>query len=302
MIDRPLAGIGLMLAAIFAFSLNDVMGKWLVGTYGVAQLLLIRSMAAGVMIAPAMYRTGWRAILLPDRPFVHIVRAIASTAEVAFFYWAVIYLPLADTVAFYLASPIFVTLMAVLFLGEKVGWRRWTAILVGFIGVLIAINPTGAGMGGEHGIWPALIALSGALLFAVLNVLTRRLAGTSEVTLVSWQIASALLFGLAVAPFQWVPPSLFDWAALSLLGVVSALAHMGVNRSLKFAPAATVVPYQYSMIIWAVVFGYVFFGDVPQVHVLIGTVIIIGAGLYIFIREQVKAREASARQGDINKA
>lgn len=284
--DRVLAGIGLMLAAMFAFSLNDVMGKWLVATYGVAQLLLIRSAAALVMLAPAIHRAGLRTILKPTRPALHLLRAICSTAEVAFFYWAVIYLPLADTVAFYLACPIFVTLIASLFLKEQVGWRRWLAVLLGFIGVLIAVNPTGAGMG-----WPALIAISGTILFALLNILTRVLAGENEVTLVSWQVGSALLFGLLVAPFRWVTPGLFDLGALALLGIISTLAHMGVNRALRFAPAAIVVPYQYTLIVWAVVFGIVFFGDWPKAHVLIGAAIIVAAGIYIFIREQVRARE-----------
>lgn len=281
-----MAGIGLMLAAMFAFSINDVMGKWLVATYGVAQLLLIRSFAAALMLAPAIRRTGWRVILFQERPWLHVARAICSTAEVAFFYWAVIYLPLADAVAFYLACPIFVTLFAIVFLKEQVGWRRWLAIVIGFIGVLIAVNPTGAGIG-----WPALIAISGTILFAGLNILTRKLAGANEVALVTWQVASALLFGLIVAPFRWVQPSLFDFACLSLLGIVATLAHMGVNRSLRYAPAAVVVPYQYTLIVWAVILGLIFFGDVPKPHVLIGSAIIVAAGLYIFMREQARARE-----------
>lgn len=275
-----------MLAAMFAFSLNDVMGKWLVATYGVAQLLLIRSLAALAMLTPAIHRVGIRTILTPDRFWLHVLRAFCSTAEVALFYWAVVYLPLADTVAFYLASPIFVTILAVIFLKEQVGWRRWAAVSVGFLGVLIAVRPTGDGMG-----WPALIAISGSLLFAGSNVLTRRLAGTNEITLVTWQVLSALAFGLVVAPFMWVAPSLRDFLALGLLGIVANLAHMGVNRSLAYAPAATVIPYQYSLIVWAVLLGFVFFGDWPAMHVFIGAAIIVAAGIYIFVREQVRARE-----------
>jgi drug/metabolite transporter (DMT)-like permease len=120
--DRTLAGIGLMLGAMFLFSINDVMGKWLVATYGVAQIMLIRSLAAGIMLAPAVRRVGFRAIFVQERPWLHICRAICSTAEVAFFYWAVMYLPLADTVAFYLAGPIFVTFFAIVFLKEHVSW------------------------------------------------------------------------------------------------------------------------------------------------------------------------------------
>lgn len=292
--NRAMAGIALMLAAMFAFSLNDVMGKWLVATYGVGQLLLIRSFAAGLMLAPAIRRAGWREILTPTRFNVHLVRALCSSAEVALFYWAVVYLPLADTIAFYLAAPILVTLFAVLFLNENVGWRRWLAIIAGFIGVLIAINPTGAGMG-----WPALIAIVGTVLFSIMTLLTRQLAGANEITLVSWQAGTALLMGAFMAPFSWVTPSLIDFVALCLLGFVSTLAHMGVNRSLAYAPAGVVVPYQYTLIVWAMVLGFIFFGDIPKPHVLIGSAIIVAAGLYIFLREQVRAKEAASKGGEI---
>lgn len=277
-----------MLAAMFAFSINDVMGKWLVGSYGVAQLLLIRSIAAGAMLSPGFIRTGWKTLLFPPNPWLHALRAFCSTAEVALFYWAVVYLPLADTVAFYLASPIFATILAIMFLKEQVGWRRWLAVLIGFVGVLIAVNPTGQSMG-----WPALIAISGSFLFAGANVLTRRVAGTNEFTLIFWQFGSALIFGLLVAPWRWVPPSLFDFACLSLLGIVASFAHMGCNRALRYAPAAVVIPYQYSLIVWAVILGYIFFGDWPAPNVLIGSVIIVAAGMYIFIREQIRAKERS---------
>ncbi|HEY8267500.1 MAG TPA: DMT family transporter, partial [Xanthobacteraceae bacterium] len=126
-----LAGIGLMLAGMFLFSINDAMGKWLVGTYSVGQLLLIRSVAALVLLAPFVWREGIAAYTNMERPGLQALRALLSTVEVAFFYWAVAYLPLADVVTFYLAGPIYVTALSVILLGEHVGWRRWTAVIVG---------------------------------------------------------------------------------------------------------------------------------------------------------------------------
>lgn len=287
--DRTLAGIGLMLGAMFLFSINDVMGKWLVATYGVAQIMLIRSFAAGIMLAPAIRRVGWRTIWAQPRPWLHVCRAICSTAEVGFFYWAVMYLPLADTVAFYLAGPIFVTFFSIVFLKEHVSWRHWLAIVIGFVGVLVAVSPSGDGYG-----WAVLIPIGGTILFAGLNILTRKLAGTDEIALVTWQVVSAFLFGLAFAPFQWVPPSLFDFLCLCLLGIVSAWAHMGVNRALRYAPAAVVVPYQYTIIVWAVLLGFLFFGDVPAWSVVMGSTIIVASGLYMFMREQVTVRDQAA--------
>ncbi len=283
-----LAGIMLMLAGVLFYSLNDVMGKWLVATYTVGQVLLIRSAAALVILAPIVWREGLTAYTTMPRPGLQLVRVVLGTAEVAFFYWSVTYLPLADVVAYYMAGPIYVTAISALFLGERVDAARWVAVLVGFVGVLIALNPTGAAFTG-----PALIALAGSVVYALLLVTTRMLRGTSDVVLTSTQIAASFVLGVVAAPFGWVAPSLRDFLLLGLLGVVAMAALTFVNRSLRLAPASVVVPYQYTMIVWAVVFGFTVFGDVPPVRVLVGSAIIVAAGLFIFLREQ-RLRRGSA--------
>jgi drug/metabolite transporter (DMT)-like permease len=282
-----LAGIGLMLAGIFLFALNDAMGKWLVATYSVGQLLFIRSLAALIVLAPFLWRAG-KALLSLPRPGLQAVRAFLSTVEVACFYWAVAFLPLADVMTYYLAGPIYVTAISATLLREPVGWRRWTAVIFGFVGVLLALRPTTAAITG-----PALIALAGSFSFALLMIATRYLRGTSDVALVTTQTVGALLFGVIALPFGWVTPSPFDGVLLALLGVVAMVAHVCVNRSLKLARASVVVPYQYTMIVWAIVLGFVVFGDVPDVQLLLGATIIIGAGLFIFWREQARGEPAS---------
>ncbi len=277
------AGILLMLAGLFMFSVNDALGKWLVATYSVWQLLLIRSAAALVVLAPFIWREGTRPFVEAPKPALQIVRIVFSTLEVAGFYWAVTYLSLADVMTFYLAAPIYVTAISALFLREQVGWRRWSAVLIGFIGVIIALRPTSASWSA-----PALIALAGSICFSFLLIVTRHLRGTSDTVLVTGQTVAALILGAALAPFAWVPPSAADAALLALLGVVAMIAHVCVNRSLKLAPASVVVPYQYSLIVWAIVFGFLVFGDVPDFAMLAGAAVIICAGLYIFIREQVR--------------
>lgn len=127
-----------------------------------------------------------------------------------------------------------------------------------------------------------------------LNIFTRKLAGTGEVALVTWQIASALFFGLVVPLFFYVQPSLFDLLCLCVLGIVSAVAHMGVNRALRCAPAAVVVPYHYTLIVWAVMLGFLFFGDVQGWRVVMGSTIIVASGLYVFMREQVTVCDQAA--------
>jgi len=277
-------GIGLMLLGCFMFSLNDTMGKWLVATYSVGQLLLIRSVAALILLAPFIYRAGRSAFTEAPRPRVQILRAVLSSLEVALFYWAVVYLPLADVVTFYLAGPIFVTALSPLLLGEKIGWKRWSAVIVGFIGVLIAMRPSSASFS-----LPALIALGGSVLFALLMMATRSVRGTSGTVLVTTQTIGALALGIVSAPFNWVTPSPRDFLLLSLLGVVAMLAHVLVNRSLKLAPASLVVPYQYTLILWAMVLGYFAFGDVPGLLLIAGAGIIVAAGIFIFLREQTLA-------------
>jgi drug/metabolite transporter (DMT)-like permease len=289
MVDRTsgsaaLAGIALMTAGIFLFAVNDALGKWLVATYTVGQLLLIRSAAALAILSPFIGRDRATFATAPRRGLQGL-RAMLATVEVACFYWAVAYLPLADVMAYYLAGPIFVTAIAAIVLREPVGWRRWSAVLVGFVGVVICLRPgTGALT------WPALIALAGSFTFSLTMIATRFLRGTSDTVLVTTQTVAALAFGFALAPFGWVTPTGRDLALLALLGVVAMIAHVCVNRSLKLAPASTVVPYQYSTIIWAVLFGYWVFGDVPDAAMLAGAAIIIAAGLFILARERRLSR------------
>jgi drug/metabolite transporter (DMT)-like permease len=277
-----------MLAGVALFSFNDALGKWLLSDYSVGELLLIRSAAALVFLVPFLRSAGVEAFITAPRPALQVVRIVLSALEVAMFFWAVSYLPLADAVTFYLAGPIYVTALSVVLLAEKVGWRRWSAVMVGFAGVVLALRPSAASF-----TLPALIALGGSIFFAIVMVTTRMLRHTSDMVLISGQVGATLLFGIAFAPLRWVTPSLRDFLLLSLFGVVSIAALACVNRSVKLAPASVVVPYQYTMIVWAVVLGYVVFGDVPDLFTLAGAAIIIAAGLYIFWREQVQARPGS---------
>ena len=283
-----LAGISLMTAGIFLFAVNDALGKWLMATYTVGQVLLIRSMAALPLLAPFIWRDAATFAQAP-RWGLQVLRAALATVEVACFYWAVAYLPLADVMAFYLAGPIFVTAIAGTMLGEPVGWRRWAAVLAGFVGVVVCLRPGVAAF-----TWPALIALVGSFTFSLSMISTRFLRGTSGTVLVTTQTVGALAFGAVLAPIGWVSPNWSDFALLGLLGMVAMVAHVCVNRSLVLAPASTVVPYQYTTIVWAVLFGYLVFGDVPDAYMLTGAAIIVAAGLFIFVREQQLARRDAA--------
>ena len=141
--------------------------------------------------------------------------------------------------------------------------------------------------------------MGGSFAFALCMIVTRRLRGTPDLTLVIWQTVAALLLGVVMAPFQWVPPGPVDVLLLGLLGVIAMLAHMATNRSLKLAPASVVVPYQYTLIVWAVLLGWTVFGDVPALSTLIGVAIIIAAGVWIFLDEAKAGQEALAETEEV---
>jgi drug/metabolite transporter (DMT)-like permease len=282
-----LAGIGLMVLSIFMFSFGDAMGKFLVGTYSVGQLLFLRGSAALLLLLPIIWRHR-RDFVHMERPWLQLVRVTLSTLEVAAFFIATVYLPLADVITYYLAGPIFVTAMSAIFLREKVGWRRWTAILIGFCGVVIALRPSAQTVS-----LPALIALGGSLSFATLMLITRSLRKTPDIVMASSQFVGTFLLGAVMSAFHWVPPTPGSLVIFALAGVISVTALFCVNRSLKLAPASVVVPYQYSMIVWAVIFGFVVFGDVPEVATIVGAAIIIGAGFYIYLRERDLGRPSA---------
>lgn len=250
--------------------------------------MLIRSIAAIAVLLPFFWRTGWRSLIRVERPWLQVLRSFLFAFDAVAFYFAVGYMPLADTMTYWLATPIYVAALSPLMLGEKIGWRRWTAILVGFAGVVIALEPSS-----ESLTLPALIAFCGSIAFALAMVLGRTLRGTPDTTLVFWQVAGAGLFsvvGLALNPGGWAPVSPVDFGLLGLLGIVAMGAHILVNRSLKLADASTVVPLQYTSLIWAVLFGWIFFGDLPRTAMLVGAGFIVASGLFIFFREQTLKR------------
>lgn len=275
-----LAGVALMLLGVWMFSFGDALGKYIVGTYSLGQLLWLRACASFVLLAPLIWQHRHDFLRL-ERPWLQFLRVILSTLEVASFFLAARYLPLADVITYYLACPIFVTALSAIVLREQVGWRRWSAILIGFCGVLIALQPSAQTVS-----WPALIALGGSTSFAILMLITRSLRATPDIVLASSQFLGTFAFGAVLAPIGWVTPTPASLGLFAAAGLVSVCALLCVNRSLKLAPASVVVPYQYSMIVWAVAFGYVVFGDVPSWATIAGAAIIIAAGLYIFVREQ----------------
>lgn len=279
--SSTLSGILFMLAAITIFSLVNVFSKMMVAAYPPAQLFFIRGFAAIATLLPFLARDNFAAVRNVPRPGLQVLRMALSVADGMLFFTAIKYIPLADATTCYLAAPIFVTAFSAIFLREHVGWRRWTAVVVGFIGVLIALRPTGAAIS-----WPAMIALAGCLCQSVFMIVTRYVRGTSNIFLAATQVVGSFLFGGLVSAFLFVPPTWFLVVLLLISGVVNVVAVLCLNRSLILAPASVVAPFQYTMIVWAIVLGFLAFGDVPSPNTMIGAAIVASAGIYIFLRER----------------
>src|SRR5437868_7937216 len=198
--SAPLAGIGLMLLSILMFSCGDALGKFMVATYSLGQLLWLRACAALIVLLPMIWRNRADFARL-ERPWLQLLRVTLSTVEVAAFFLATVYLPLADVVTYYLACPIFVTALSAIVLRERVGWRRWSAVLIGFCGVLIALRPSS-----QTASWPAVIALGGSVSFALLMRITRSLRATPDIVLASSQFLGTFALGALLSPFGHAEP------------------------------------------------------------------------------------------------
>ncbi|MXU64617.1 DMT family transporter [Oceanomicrobium pacificus] len=284
-------GIAFMLLAMFLFTANDALGKWVVADMPVGQILAVRSAAALALLA-LIGRLKPRALVAQIKadPALSALRLALVAAEPACFYWSVRYLPLADVFAFYMASPLFLTILSAVVLREPVGPRRWTAVLLGLVGVVLVFPPSGAALS-----LPALVALAGSLSLAGMLVLTRMLRHSDAVGLLALQTLVVGLAGAATLPFAYVAASPLVFGQMAVLGVVALAAHYLMNQSVSIAPSSLVAPFQYSSIVWAILLGYLVWGDFPSWRALAGTALITGSGLAVLHFER-RAAQRAARQ------
>jgi len=289
---RLLAGIGITLLGVFVFALSNALAKWLAGGYPVGEILFARSVVVLLILACFITRADLRALRQAGQFAPHAWRAMLSAVEVVCFYWAIVELPLASGTTIYLAAPIYVTALAALFLREHVGWRRWCAVLAGFAGVLVALQPVGLSVS----IY-TVVSVAGSFMYAISLVITRRLRATPTTLLVAIQVIPLLLMTAASAwPLTpptsllggWLLPSPADAAILALVGLLSLVGYLCINRGIQMAPASVITPFNYASIVWAVILGYVVFHEIPTPAMLAGATIIVAAGLYIVLREHVR--------------
>jgi drug/metabolite transporter (DMT)-like permease len=309
--DRPLHGIAFILVGASVFPVQDVLIKGLSGEYAVLQIVFVRSLVALALFGVLLWRERDSGPLPIQQPWLHGVRGLLGLVSFTTYYMAIAALPLATVTSVAFAAPLFVTTLSALALGEPVDRRGWSAVVVGFIGVLVVLRPGAAAFDPA-----ALLAVLSALCYAISQTITRYLgrrdSGATIVfsaTLVSALVASAsgvvaaggdraagLHPSLAFLVRGWVSP---PWGALgrmALCGLISSVGIYCLTQAYRVAPASTVSPFEYVMIGWAVLWGYVFWGDIPGPWTLVGVATTVGAGVYVLhhqARAQLERRRAA---------
>ncbi|MGH6924916.1 MAG: DMT family transporter [Propylenella sp.] len=294
--DRRLFAIGLVLASLILFTCIDTAAKWLV-THGLptAEVVLVRYAVHFALVAGLMLPRYGPVLLRSASLKLEFLRGLVLLVSTVANFIAIRYLPLTVTGSILFSVPLIVCALSVPILGEHVGWRRWAAILVGFVGVLVIVRP-----GSEAFSVYVLFALVSTTCYALYNILSRMLAGVDAVS--TQQFYTALIATLGVAPFafgEWVwPQELSSWIAFATIGVSGALGHQIYTIAHRFAPASTLAPFIYTQIIYLSAASWLVFGEPPDIWILLGAPIVVGSGLYIWLRErQLAATRQSAADG-----
>lgn len=291
--SRHKLGIILVVAATAIFATQDAVTKHLVADYPITFIVMIRYWVffavgvAGARLAEGGLRTNIRS----KQPLIQVSRGVLLLLEIVVVGLAYQTLGLAEAMALFQAYPLFVTALAALFLGERVGWRRWVALAIGFAGILIILRP---GMGIiEVG---AIYTLIGAFLYALYQTLTR-LSGTADGPVTSFLYVGAVGAVLTTLglPYFWVDMAVVDWGWLALLCVMSVAGHFCLIKALALAPATLLQPFNYLQLVWAVIVGWIVFRDMPDLWTLLGGSIVVGSGLFVFYRERKRAAQGQKK-------
>lgn len=291
-------GALMMLGATALFTVMSVFIKGVSDSIHFIEIMFFRSaFALPVMLAIAARRHDW-SMLRTKRLGAHVIRAWTGTMAQGCSFFALTVLSLADQTALSYTTPLFVTILSIPFLGEKVGIHRWSAVLLGFAGVLVIALGDGAFQGGAMPSGIAAIGMAAAVIqgvwSAITTLLVRSLSATeSSATIVLWQSVLMTAFTLVALPFFWTTPSLVEFILLVLIGLIGGVAQIMLTEAYASAQVSALGPYSYTSILWSVVLGWIVFSDAPTWSMLAGAALIVTSGLYILHRE---LRRASMRR------
>jgi len=279
--ERIPLGIACMLTATILFAGSSALSKWLVATYPIGEMLFMRAVtslvASSLVILPVTGFAVFRTRRLRD----HMLRGVSQSCSQTFLVIAFSLMPLASAVAINFSAPLFATVASIVFLKETVGPVRWGALIVGFLGVLLVTRP-----GADTFQAGSAFALANAVLFGTVTVGVRGMTATeSAETLTMYQMVVLTAFFTAALPFGWVTPTLADWGAMVVNGLANALGQYLWTRALHLAPTSAVVPFNYFSLVWAIVLGFLVWGDIPSAALLAGSAIVVGSGMFLLWHE-----------------
>jgi drug/metabolite transporter (DMT)-like permease len=278
----------MMLLAMLFFAVMDAINKHLAQDYAITQILWIRYVFFVVFAAVVAHRAGGiRKTLRTPRPGLQILRSIILIGEMGLFILTLRYLPLADVHAIAAITPLIVTAMSVPVLGERVGIRRWMAVLVGFAGVIIIVRPGFQEIGFAN-----IMVLVAAVSYALYQILTRLASRTdSAETSLFYSALVGCVAATFVGPLYWEWPTAGAWAWLMVAALMGSLAHFSLIAATGMAPPARLQPFTYALMVFATIMGFLVFGQFPDIYTIIGATIVVASGLYTFYRERVRARQ-----------
>ncbi len=287
--DRTVGlGIANMVTSVTLFSAAGALVKWSAATYPVIEVVFFRNIFALLPTALLIWMNGGILLLRTRYPASHLYRGAAGLTAMTLIFYALSVLLLADATALSFASPLFMTALSVPLLGERVGAYRWSAVLLGFLGIVIITRP-------GHDVFTAgaLAALGSALTYALAVISVRQMSRTEHpITIAAYfALVCTAASGLAL-PFFWRTPGPVDFAILALIGVTSGLAQYFQTQAFRRAPVAVAGIFNYLGILFAGIFGYLVWHEVPSIHVLAGSAVVVACGLFILYRETRRRRPA----------
>ena len=278
-------GIAIVLLGVFMFACVDTLNKVLGQSHSIAQILWVRFLIFVPIALALSYRRNGGLTWRSQRPLLQGARAALLVIEMGFFVAALKYLPLADVQAIAASAPLMVVALSVPFLGEKVGWRRWSAVTVGFVGVLIIVRP-----GFESMSTGTILTLIGTAMWAVYQILLRIVGRYDPApTTALWTAVIGLAMTSMVVPFHWTAPTPLGWFLLLLIGILGAAGHTVFMKAFTLAPASALQPFTYTQLVLVTFLGWLVFNDLPDGWTVAGASLIVAAGLYSIYRARLRA-------------
>ena len=293
MLSKNQLGFLYMFLSVCAFSIMDLIVKWS-DDYPLGQVIFFRGFFGIVLYYFVIPKDRIRDFYFTKRPLLHFSRCFFGLAALLSIFTALRNLPLATVVSISFAAPIFTTIFSIFFLSERVGYFRWLAVFIGFIGILIISEPGFSSLNVYY-IFPVIFVLG--MSYVAISI--RQLSSTEPVWLISLFFSAAItIAGLLTLPFGWIMPSFYDLTLLSMIGFFGGVANLWLSQSYKFSEVSLVTPLKYLALVFAIVFGYLIWGEVPSGKTLIGAILVIASSIIIFRREIALKKEPTPSRHD----